>query len=280
MQNRSIKELEQLSEENNVDAQINLAWKYQYGIDVDKNIQEAIRLYRLAIHHESAIAEYNLAYIYCTESDVNQDNNEAIRLFKLASEKGSSSAQFFLGCLYRDGKIVQKDDIEAIRLFRLSADANDSFGKMQLQTYFSQYPKIALTAYHAALTFFNSIPIVKYEKIIEELVKHPADKLASLFYQNPKDISRIHSLLPPKLAEEVQNNLNDIIRKDVTEFIKHIPDDTQLPIVLLNIIFEYINQYTVPTNPRPKFLAFFEPKEEMTVETNAKTLESKTLSLK
>jgi len=55
-------------------------------------------------------------------SGVEKDIKEAIRLYRLSGEKGNQNAQYQLGLLYETGEGVQKDKNEAIRLYRMCAE--------------------------------------------------------------------------------------------------------------------------------------------------------------
>jgi hypothetical protein len=64
----------------------------------------------------------NLAFIYQEGRGVVKDLREAVRLYRRAVERGSAEAMTSLGVLYVAGKGVAKNDHEAVRLFRRAAE--------------------------------------------------------------------------------------------------------------------------------------------------------------
>ncbi len=110
-------------------AQFTLAQLYQEGIGVDKNVQQAIYLYRLAADQKDLRAEYNLGLLYL-EGKVTEPNYEnAIGWLTRSAFKGNAHAQFALGLIwekgYRDAKGVEviPPDLETSELmYYLAAD--------------------------------------------------------------------------------------------------------------------------------------------------------------
>jgi len=93
----------------------NLAACYQHGNGIDANMKEATRLYKL-----SADAQNNLAVCYEHGNGVEKNLNEAIRLYKLSVEQGCAPAQNNLAMCYEDGNGVERDFKEAFHLYKLS----------------------------------------------------------------------------------------------------------------------------------------------------------------
>ena len=65
---------------------------------------------------------------------VEKDSKEAVRLLRLSAEQGFLYAQNNLGYMYENGLGVEKDLKEAVRLYRLSADQGNDTGKYYLNT--------------------------------------------------------------------------------------------------------------------------------------------------
>lgn len=112
-------------------AQFALGQMYQEGVNVPKNIEEAIRYYQLASDQQELRAEYNLGLIYLEGDGVPADYEKAISLLRDAAFKGNDYAQFTLAHLtelgYRNGAgevIIQPDQEQALAMYNLAA-AND-----------------------------------------------------------------------------------------------------------------------------------------------------------
>jgi len=143
LSNDEIEWLKELSK-NNSYAQCNLGYMYHYGLGVEKNYEEAVRLYRLSADQGNALGQNNLGYMYRhgfiyrhglgVEKDLNEEdlNEEAVRLYRLSAEQGNLFALNNLGWMYEDGLGVEKDYKEAIRLYRLSADKDYFLAKNNL----------------------------------------------------------------------------------------------------------------------------------------------------
>ncbi|RAP26348.1 hypothetical protein DID78_06850 [Candidatus Marinamargulisbacteria bacterium SCGC AG-343-D04] len=116
------------AEQGNSQVQNALGWMYQHGKGVEKDLNEALRLYLLAADKGEANAQNNLACMLRDGKGVDQDLNEAIRLYTLAAKQGDKDAQYNLGNMYRQGKGVDPDMSEeermkeAVKWYILAAD--------------------------------------------------------------------------------------------------------------------------------------------------------------
>ena len=113
------------AEQDDADAQYSLGQKYDYGLGVEQDYAEAVRLYRMAAEHGLAGAQYSLGLKYGLGQGVGEDDAEAVRLFRLAAEQGHAGAQFLLGDAYEIGTGVERDLGEALRWYRLAAENGD-----------------------------------------------------------------------------------------------------------------------------------------------------------
>ena len=66
---------------------------YRDGRGVPKDIEETVRLYRLAAEQGSALAQIILGHMYEQGLGVPTDNKEAVRWYRLAAEQGNTSAE-------------------------------------------------------------------------------------------------------------------------------------------------------------------------------------------
>lgn len=132
MTNQEIDNLKKRAEQNEIEALLELAEIYEDGMEVEQNLEEAVRLYRLAAHLGNAEAQENLGRMYQHGLGVTQDDTEAVRLYRLAADQKDKHAQFSLGLMYQKGRGVEQNDDEAVKLYRLSADQNNKNAQFSL----------------------------------------------------------------------------------------------------------------------------------------------------
>jgi hypothetical protein len=74
----------------------------------------------------------NVIYSLAGAYHVNRNVNDALRLYRQAAEMGNADALNRLGEIYRNGRIVRQDFQEAARLFRKAADLGNANAKENL----------------------------------------------------------------------------------------------------------------------------------------------------
>lgn len=84
-------------------AQFDVGQMYQYGIGVEKNIEEAVKYYELATAQGSLPAEYNLGIIYFFGRGIEPNYKEGLYLLTDAAFKGNDFAQYTLARIYEFG---------------------------------------------------------------------------------------------------------------------------------------------------------------------------------
>jgi len=113
--------------------QMAMAYLYEKGEVLDKNLIESIRFYRLSVEQENEEAQYYLGCSYEIGEGVDQDYKEAFRLIKLSADQGVELAQFKLGEFYENGKGIEKNLKEAIRFYQYALDQGSSGAKEGLK---------------------------------------------------------------------------------------------------------------------------------------------------
>ncbi len=120
----------------NASAQFDIALMYQYGIGVEKNLQQALKFYQLSAAQQDLQAEYNIGLLYLLGKDTEPDYNLALEWLTDAAFKGNDYAQYALARIYDYGyddnahKIsIAPDSEKATSMYNLAA-AND-FGLAQ-----------------------------------------------------------------------------------------------------------------------------------------------------
>jgi hypothetical protein len=123
---KSVKNIEILrrgAENGNLDAQFQLAKRYQMGIGVPKDAAEAFKWMQKASQHDQtqssrvSDALYDLALMYEKGEGVPQDLSEARNLFLQAAAGYQSDATFRVGQMYEKGDGVPQDDREAAEFY-------------------------------------------------------------------------------------------------------------------------------------------------------------------
>ena len=85
------------SNQGNSKAQFVLGKMHENGIGVEKNMEEAVRFFKLSADKDFHEAQYKLASMYSECSyGVEKNIDEAIRLFTLASASGHKEAAYKL----------------------------------------------------------------------------------------------------------------------------------------------------------------------------------------
>lgn len=100
----------------------NIGVCYQYGMDVEVNLQIAFRLYSLAAEQEFAPSLNNLGYFYEHGITVPKDQRRAFELYSKAAEHGFCMAKFSLGVCFQRGIGVDVDLKQAFDLYTVAAE--------------------------------------------------------------------------------------------------------------------------------------------------------------
>ena len=112
------------------EAQTLLGIEYEYGENVDVNIDEARRFYEMSASLESEVGTYLLAKLYEIEFGGKEKNIKRIfELLTIASKNGNELAHNDLARMYFYGESVEKNYLKAFELFNMAAqeDISDSF---------------------------------------------------------------------------------------------------------------------------------------------------------
>ena len=103
-----------------------------------QEIDEAIRMLRMAAEQGQAQAQSFLGSMYFNGRGVKQDLMEALRWLRMAAEQGLPEAQSYIGSMYLQGQGVKEDRTEGLRWLRKAAEqglpeAQYNIGSMYLQ---------------------------------------------------------------------------------------------------------------------------------------------------
>ena len=115
----------QCADMGDADCLNSLAYQYQAGLGVAADPAQAASLYKRAAEGGLVTANVNLGFLYRDGEGVAQDYAEAARQFQVAADKGDPVGARNLALFYRDGLGVPKDEEKAIAYFQQAADHGD-----------------------------------------------------------------------------------------------------------------------------------------------------------
>lgn len=126
-------------------AQYNLGWLYEVGIDVGKDLVEAMKWYRNAAENGNAEAQYKLGHYYRSGVGIEKNYVEAVAWYRKAAEQGHSHAQERLARCYVRGAGVERNLEEAEKLLKKAvASAKGKTEKDRLQARYDSFVEMVL----------------------------------------------------------------------------------------------------------------------------------------
>lgn len=120
-------------------AQFDVGQMYQYGVGVEKNVQEAIKYYQLSAAQQDLPSEYNLGLLYLLGTDITPDYKLAVEWLNDAAFKGNAYAQYVLASIYEHGyrnadnqEVITADPEQAMAMYNLAAANNYGLAQYRL----------------------------------------------------------------------------------------------------------------------------------------------------
>jgi hypothetical protein len=126
------RELRQLAERGNAEAQYRVGLMYEFGKGYAADMEQAIVWIRKAAAQGHVAAEVELGVIYATGDGVTEDDAQAVAWFQKAATAGNPTAQYNLGMLYAKGQGLPVDDAQAIAWFRRAAEQGFALAQFEL----------------------------------------------------------------------------------------------------------------------------------------------------
>ena len=96
------------------------------------NYKESVRIAKLAVDKELAVAQNFLASSYHLGTGVKQDYKNAMDLLVLANNKNHPNSQYHIGLYHHHGWGIKKDEKIAVNWFKKAADQLDAGGQYNL----------------------------------------------------------------------------------------------------------------------------------------------------
>lgn len=111
--NGQLAELRKKALAGDTKAQLRMGLAFEFGQGVDKNLENAMRWYRLAADRGDPVAQTDLGYLYETGANGQRNPTEAAKWYMRAAVSGLTRAKFNLGVLYLQGTGVDRSDEQA-----------------------------------------------------------------------------------------------------------------------------------------------------------------------
>ena len=129
-----IKELQQKSEQGDLQSQLKLAdYYYQGGPGIEPNPAKAAEMYATLGDKGFAQAQLTLGLMYIRGEGVPKNNAEGVKWLSKAAEQRVTSAQYFLGIAYEEGHGVKADLGTAYKWYEIAAAMEHEYSKEALK---------------------------------------------------------------------------------------------------------------------------------------------------
>jgi TPR repeat protein len=117
--------------------QMEIGIRYLRGDIVDKNIDKAIKYFRLAADQNNAIGIFFLAYTLLFIQEGPIDENEAVLLMVKAAEMGLVAAIYIIGVMSDKGEYLPQDHVLARSNYEIAAENGIHEAKFRLANLYS-----------------------------------------------------------------------------------------------------------------------------------------------
>ncbi|CAI2170106.1 579_t:CDS:2, partial [Funneliformis geosporum] len=126
------------AENNNADAQCNLAFLYKNGEGVKKNLKEALYWYKKSANYESAFEWYNKSakQNYSDAQNMIEIGKYSIELYEKLAKQNNNEIQHYLGLFYENGIKIEKDYKKAFYWYQKAAKNGNNFAQYHLGKFY------------------------------------------------------------------------------------------------------------------------------------------------
>jgi len=158
--------LEKAIAQGNIEAENQMAWSYEFGMNVEKDESRARELYYRAAEQGSPLAQLALAAMYGFKDDPSDhDKEEMVKWAQIAANNGSFFADEFLGDLYARRGLVKRDYARAATWYERAArlgqpDSQQKLGQMYEQGQGVKKDLVAAYALYKAVSLAPRFTIV------------------------------------------------------------------------------------------------------------------------
>lgn len=114
--------IRKLAAQGHAESQGHLAYCYQTGEGVLKNLKTAFQYHKLAAENGYKESQYNLGYCYQHGIGIEKNPFKAYHWYGIAAKEGLKEAQYLYGTCHQFGIGTQVDAEEAFKWYKLSAE--------------------------------------------------------------------------------------------------------------------------------------------------------------
>lgn len=182
-----IKDLEKKVTEKDPEAMKLLGDVYRFGVgSFPKDINEALKLYKMAVSNGSTEAASRLAMMYeYGDEGIPVDINEAAKYYEIAVIGGDTHSALKLAEIYREGKgNVEQDINKAVRYYSIAAAKGEPFSTFRLATMYRTGFGVKKDTAISATMFFklldNTIMAKSSEESLKSMIKNKEIEIAIL----------------------------------------------------------------------------------------------------
>ncbi|MGE4319200.1 MAG: tetratricopeptide repeat protein [Deferribacterales bacterium] len=104
-------------------ARYNLAYMYRNGTGTAKNMDEAVRYYKLSASYGETRSQSELCAMYNNNDEIKQDFVRAFDWCSIAADDGDGRSMYYLGIMYLQGRYVKADINMAGKWWEKGAEA-------------------------------------------------------------------------------------------------------------------------------------------------------------
>lgn len=185
----------------NIDAIRKMAYKYFYGIGVEKNIEKAAHYHHIASQRGDTVSMFNYARMLQKGRGVKMNKDIARYIYKKAAISGETLGLYNYAHMYLQGEGVEKDVKKASRLFEMGSFLNNVkclniYGSLLLNNLSLYDPEKAGECFKKGADInFNDISMLEYAVF---LLKQDKDKNlmeAVSYIKKSADLKNIDSLI-------------------------------------------------------------------------------------
>lgn len=104
------------------EAYYKLGYIYRTGDGVDKDLEKAFQMCKIASDKDHILARINLAGMFFHGEGVEKDRSQSLELYKSAADSGNATAQYNYGLMKMTGEACSIDLEEALKYIHLAAE--------------------------------------------------------------------------------------------------------------------------------------------------------------
>jgi TPR repeat protein len=173
---KSVKEIQQLAEQGNAEAQAELAVRCEQGRGVPKDFNEALKWYQKAAEGSNSFAETTLGWFYQNGQGVKKDPQAAVSLYLGAAKQGNATAQGNLAVMYDEGIDIPENKPEALKWYRKASMGGNPRAELNLAVMYWM-GQVVKQDYQQAWVLLNRVRTTSRDKQAQWAARHALDAI-------------------------------------------------------------------------------------------------------